>query len=338
MTYKEMAAPRKLTARTLIQTKINPFTEITHCTFQSFFVFLCIESNQINMKSFTILFLAAVFAVVSIKLSAQSFVSTANQWNVKLTFFQDYSTEIFTLGGDTLIEEVHYKILLSSSDSLQTHYFAGALREQDNKVYYRPPGATEGLLYDFTLMPGDTAHIRNSFCGDLDIPVVVLELDTVEYFGSARKRWTVAATDMRFTEYWIEGVGSISGPVYSMFNYCIVCPHWELLCYYENEMLQYMMPFSEICYVNTVSIAEQFEEKFAVQPNHFNRGEDVVVQLPPHAKELQLFDTHGRLINSIRAEGRRTLRIETGGLLPGLHLLTLTTRHNTILTRKLICR
>lgn len=290
------------------------------------------------MKKITFLILTVVFAINAMNLPAQSFVSPENQWNVKLNFFQDQSTEIFTIGGDTLIEETSYKILLTSSDSLETHFYAGAVREQGNRVYYRPPGVTEGLLYDFNLIPGDTTHIRNIFCGDLDIPVVVLALDTVEYFGTSRKRWTVAAIDMRFTEYWIEGVGSHSGPVYSMFNYCITCPHWELLCYYENEMLQYMMPFSEICYVNTVSIEEQFEEKFVVQPNHFNRGEAVVVQLPPNAHELHLYDIHGRLIRSIVAEGRRSLYIETADLLPGLHLLSLTTRENTLMTRKLICR
>ncbi len=291
------------------------------------------------MKRRTLLVLAAVFSLAVLNLSAQSFVSPGNQWNVKLSFFFDASTEIFTIGGDTVIEETHYKIIYHSFDSLETHFYAGALREYDDRVYYRPPGATEGLLYDFTLNTGDTTYIRNYFCGDIDIPIVVEAVDSVEYEGVLRKRWTLNVMHTDWYEYWIEGIGSLSGPVYGIFNYCIVCPHWELLCFYESDVLQYMIPYGVICYVHTVDIDEHFaDEKFSVSPSLFNRGEAVVVQLPPYARELKLYDAHGRLNRRIAIAGQQSIRIETGGLLPGIHILTLTTHRNSFLTRKLICR
>ena len=81
-------------------------------------------------------------------------------------------------------------------------------------------------------------------------------VEAVDYFGISRKRWLLGE-DGYVQESWVEGIGSLYGPLYTKFEYCIVCPFWELLCYHYNDTLNYIMNGQTDCYQNTVGIDEK---------------------------------------------------------------------------------
>lgn len=167
------------------------------------------------MKKHLLLF--AMGLLMSASVVAQGFVSTDKQWNVLLTAFPNYvSTEIFKIQGDSVVDGTTYSKIWVSMDSLVSWQFMGLLREADNIVYYMQPNFTEGVLYNFKLQVGETAMVRNFFCYEYDIPVTVIALDTVEYFGVERRQWLLQSEE--FYDTWVEGIGSLSGPLYTMYN------------------------------------------------------------------------------------------------------------------------
>lgn len=204
---------------------------------------------------------AAVMLQIAGVIHGQSFVEPERRWNVQVDFFMAKSMELFSISGDTTFNGSTYSKIWVSYDSMQTTAYAGALRESNGRVYYAAPGYSEGLLYDFTIEVGDTVQITNYFCWGQDFSVTVTALDSVIYQGAAHRRWHLEVVDpnsfgLEITDQWIEGAGSICGPLYSMYNYCIVCPTWDLLCCYNHDSLIFMNPAANTCYQVTNSIDE----------------------------------------------------------------------------------
>ena len=287
------------------------------------------------MKKNTFVLLLAF--LISFSFFGQGFISSEKQWNVRLVGFPSgYSTEIFRIDGDSLMDTVLYNKIWASNDSMETWRYQGLLREDSNVVYYIGPDGSEGILYDFNLEKGDTAYVKNVFCPDMDIPVYVRDVDTVEYFGVSRKRWDLTENGSQ-EEYWVEGIGSLNGPLYTKYWYCIVCPVWELLCYHDGDTLLYIYPGETECYQNTVGIEEKPEPAgFVISPNPAKRGSTVNVETAVDVAVIKLSDASGVLVRHISPGDGRVLQIETGGLAPGLYFLTVKTTGNRIFTRKLI--
>ena len=262
----------------------------------------------------------------------QGFISQDKQWNVLLTAFPSYvSTEIFKIQGDSIVDGTTYSKIWVSVDSLVSLQFMGLLRESDNIVYYMQPNLTEGVLYNFNLQVGETAMVRNFFCYEYDIPVTVVSIDTVEYFGVERRQWLLQSEELYDT--WVEGIGSLSGPLYSMFSMCVVCPMWELLCYHENDILQYRMPFANTCYSTSVGIDEPSPgTNNSISPNPVKRGENITIQAPGVSGAISIYDASGMLVRSFLG----TDAPSTYDLAPGLYFVTTTTFDNKRISIKLV--
>ncbi|HZK08652.1 MAG TPA: T9SS type A sorting domain-containing protein [Bacteroidales bacterium] len=282
------------------------------------------------MKKQMLLFAMAL--LMSTSLVGQGFISQDKQWNVLLTAFPSYvGTEIFKIQGDSIVDGTTYSKIWVSFDSLVSLQFMGLLREADNIVYYMQPNLTEGVLYNFNLQVGETAMVRNFFCYEYDIPVTVVSIDTVEYFGVERRQWLLQSEELYDT--WVEGIGSLSGPLYSMFSMCVVCPMWELLCYYENDILQYRMPFATTCYGTSVGIDEPSPgTNISVSPNPVRSGENITIQAPGVSGSISIYDVFGKLVRSFL----ETDAPSTYDLAPGLYFVTITTFDNKRISVKLV--
>lgn len=139
------------------------------------------------MKRILLLTITAI--AFQLTLTAQNFVSPDKQWSVfSSSMPQSYSTEIFWIEGDSVVDDMAYQKIWISMDSLQTRQYRGLLREDSNVVYYIQPGNSEGVLYDFNLEIGDIISVLSYFCFGNTIHLTVYDIDTVEYFGMARKR------------------------------------------------------------------------------------------------------------------------------------------------------
>jgi len=196
--------------------------------------------------------LLLILIILPTFLLSQNFISPSKQWNVLSGGGISESTEIYKIEGDTLVDSILYYKLWISHDSLETLSNLGLLREESDIVYFMPSNSTEGVLYDFSLEVGDSTMVRNVFCEE--IPITVVNIDTVEYSGILRKRWHLNSDFGE--EIWIEGIGSVSGLVYTYYWHCIICPYWYLLCFHDNDVLEYIMPGGSYCYINTVGIDE----------------------------------------------------------------------------------
>ncbi|NOU47076.1 MAG: T9SS type A sorting domain-containing protein [Bacteroidales bacterium] len=277
------------------------------------------------MKKKISITLTVVF--IGFSLFGQGFISPEKQWNVRLVGFPGaFSTEIFKIAGDSTIDTISYSKIWASYDSLETWSFQGLLRENAKVVYFLPPQAGEGILYDFNLEIGDTAYVINAFCTDAEVPIYVTDIDTVEYFGVSRKRWHLGENGIA-DEYWVEGIGSLNGPLYTKYWYCIVCPVWELLCYHQNDELLFRFPGEIECYQNTVGIEESFgKNNISIKPNPVKKGNSIEILADIYPKRIDIYNPSGVLIKSLTPMPGQPFNIETNDLSPGLYILTITSR------------
>lgn len=284
------------------------------------------------MKS-TVLFAAILLSQLAF---SQNFISENKLWHVKGESWGTIYTEIFKIEGDTTINSVNYQKLWYIWDSTMNNFsLNGFLREESNVVYYlRNNYDSEGVLYDFNLETGDTTIIINEYCDD--VQVIVTGTDTVEYFGIPRKRWML---DGWTDDYWIEGIGSNYGLIYSELFYCTADIYFELLCFHENDTLFYIKPYEDECYQSNVGIDEKSGESHVmIMPNPVIQGQSFVVQCNSGICKMEILSSSGVLVKQITADLEKSLSISSRGLMPGLYLVRMKTAEGQVLSRKIIIR
>lgn len=199
---------------------------------------------------------------------SQNFISENKSWHVRDEFWGSVNTWIYKIGGDTVINSVNYKKLWSTTDSTMANlWLGGFIREESDVVFYRHLYSdNEGILYDFNLESGDTTYIINDYCDEQ--MVVITNIDTVEFCGVERKRWTLTSWWGVGEDYWLEGIGSICGPVHTLFSECTWDVWFELLCFHENDTLFYILPWENDCFQTSISIGEEADEShLMIKPN-----------------------------------------------------------------------
>ena len=288
------------------------------------------------MKKLSLLFLALVF---SLSIFGQNFLSEGKQWNVRLEGWPgSVVTEIFFIDGDSIVNNLNYKQIWVSTDSLNTATFQGLLREEIEKVYYLPTYGDEGLLYDFGLNVGDTVSIislPSQYEGEFEI--FVAAIDTIEYEGVQRKRMLIDSEENTFTEFWIEGIGDTWGPLYTMiYNYGI-CPSWELICVHEYDELIYMVPYTESCYEVNVGIDELIQNsKILLSQNPVKQDQSIEVKADKAMGNIQVYSVSGKLIKTISSPFNKKQSIKTHDLKKGLYLLKIEMADGEVLTSKVL--
>lgn len=282
----------------------------------------------------TILFAFLVILTGS-SLSGQEFISTEKQWNVRVNgWASSYSTEIYIIDGDSVVNDLNYQKILVSYDSLASWDYQGLIREDSGVVYYRPPDRDEGVLYNFNLEVGDTARIINIFC--TDVPIHIADIDTVEYFGKSRKRWTLGK-DGYIRARWIEGIGCLNGLLHTKFEYCMICPYWELLCYHNNDTLQYRKPGETECYQTTVGINDlNREDAFTLSPNPVRKGNSIHMETQAVPANISIFNAAGLLVKNLNPLNDTKIEIETNSFKPGLYFISVTLKEDKKLTKKFL--
>ena len=282
----------------------------------------------------------AAFFVMAASLTAQNFVSTDNQWNVLLTALGmggiTTTTEIYFLEGDSVHIAKNYKVMWVSYDSLVSGNYAGLVREAGDRVYYVPPNSnSEGLLYDFALEAGESTWIRNIFSFDDSVQVTILEVDTVEYMGVERRRLAIEGINY---DFWIKGIGSTMGPVHSQYEYFVVCPSWELLCFHHQNELLYIMPNMDECWLNTVGIDELSEQEIVLSPNPVLSGQAIRIQSPVKFVSIKIINNTGAVVYEHHNQASYEMNLATGSLNPGIYLLEIQTAKGRKLIRKILVR
>ena len=181
--------------------------------------------------------------------------SNRQKWNVvymgSMNYPNDYHTEIQSIRDNINLDGVDYKLVWKES-VYQSKKIAGAVREEDKRVYFRrywgQSYEDEVLLYDFNLTVGDTVTV-----GWGDYQLIVLEESETEVNGTMRRQLGLAwyfGEAKEVQEYWIEGVGSTYGFLNSGYE------GWtgafvHLLCYHENGNLIWDNEEFDDCVMNS---------------------------------------------------------------------------------------
>ena len=143
--------------------------------------------------------------------------------------------------GDTIVNGKLYKKLTEDNQ------FRFCLRQEGSRIYTIGGNFQyESLWYDFSLNPGDTIT-----CGRYQPVMQVMQVDTIIVNGIARRRLAMASyadNKMIFERFgiyvgatldiWVEGIGSVHGPL-SPYVYCfIIGNNVRLLdCYQDGQQL-----------------------------------------------------------------------------------------------------
>jgi len=280
--------------------------------------------------------LSALAILLSFSIYTQSFISAEKQWNVRLTGWGGaYYTEIYIIEGDTTINSMDYNKIWASYDSTFSWQYQGGLREDSNMDYYIPPNGIEGFLYDFNLEIGDVTYVNNVFCSN--IPITVVGIDTVEYFGISRKRWLLGENGY-VQEYWVEGIGSMYGPLYTKYEYCIICPAWELLCFHNNDILEYMMYGQNGCYLSPPVGIEAVSQKneVIIRPNPVGKGSPIEIEMNIIPIQVDIINVSGVLVQRLNSIQSKHIKIESNDLEAGFYFIKITDQENKITTMKIL--
>lgn len=280
--------------------------------------------------------LLGLFLMASFSLLAQNFINEGKQWNVLFNGFPDAQrTIIYTIDGQSEVEGILYHHMWISYDSLNSQFSKYYIRETDNKVYFKPTYGDEYLLYDFNLQKGDETIIGNE-AGE-NIHINVLNVDTVIYFGVERKRWTLKASG-EATDQWIEGVGSIQGPLQSFYWETVVCPSWELTCSYQDTDLTYKKEGATYCYYESLEGLEEHTASIQCQlsPNPISSGQNLLLHSSAIVKTVNIYNAKGSLVHRLRDLNHRDINIATAELSSGLYFISILTQDNRQISRKLL--
>ncbi len=246
-------------------------------------------------------------------------------------------TTYYKFEGDTNIDGKTYKILYSCyADSLMKYWnIESFLREDSMKVYeYDRSEEVEVLLYDFSLLPGDTI-CSGSPVGSVCYFPYVESIDTILINGRLRKRIFF------WEETWIEGIGSIFRP-FEPFA-VMVDIRYELLCCQQNNDIIYNHEYYSKCFIEYITGYEVFEvnpiEIIKIEPNPFSDYTYISINenISTNYYKLILFNLDGRIIKEIDIKDNHAV-LNRENLMPGIYLVKIMTNEGSILHTKVIIK
>ncbi len=248
----------------------------------------------------------------------------------KITTFVKFS-------GDTLINSIHYKKVLTTQDSLQSDYIvSGYIREDStNKVFHRTShDSTIRLLYDFNVKVGDTINIGWNY---FPMEFVVDTVDSIFIYNKYLKKIVLSEYGGGIPEQWIEGIGSLCGVLKSGYS-CLIGTIDELLCYFENDTLKYSNPGYPNCYYNTVGVNNLFPIELEVYlfPNPVTSTSKLTIENIQHRSyTVDFFNIMGKKIKSFVLSNNELL-IHRKDFVPGIYFYRIIAPQSEIITGKFI--
>lgn len=287
------------------------------------------------------LLITVLAAILTLPVLSQQFTDQQNQWNVaNSNGWTVISTEIYRYSGDTLILGNNYRKMVYQPDSSVSTdwYYIAAIREENGYVYgVFNRTEEECLLYNFNLLPGESAYIQSIWCTG---PTQVTCIDTasVEINGTSRR---VIFLDDTFEERWTEGIGSHFGPLYASLYMCVTDIYHHLLCYYNDNQLLYMDPDAISCYETNVSAQQEtLNHQIKLWPNP--AALELHVELPDmgsgYGGIYEAVNSAGKVILSGTTVNTPHLYINLASFPEGIYLFRWQTRKSNITSKFIICR
>lgn len=261
-----------------------------------------------------------------------------SKWNVAKTYpaanqqnpnFVATMTTVFGFQGDTLINGNLWFKLYSTSDSLFQNnlVFKGLTRTDNNRVLFLDPSNQLDTLYDFNISLGDS--VLFNLYGQFPEKIPVINIDSIQINGQFYRRFHFAeptiinAFDL-LSEVWIEGIGSIHGPIFTNFpiKFSTEIPDSLILtCTYSNSQQFWQHPSYNSCYLNIVlGIDKKTKTDLTFYPNPV---QDIIKLnlTKPDYYEINIFNSAGQklLQKTITSD---VLTIDLTSLNDGIYFIT----------------
>ena len=239
----------------------------------------------------------------------------------------------YKIGNDTTINDIAYKNLLKSTDPEHKQWIgSGCFRQDGDRVYFLNSGR-EMLLYDFGMAVGDimeSAIIEGFFyasrldsVGDITLQNTVRKI----YYLT---EYPASYPDTKKGEVWIEGIGSITNGLLRQTMFGLTVGGWhdyQLLCFYQNEILNYKSEKYENCFYDIVEgiVPGKTISKVQAYPNPVLN--ELYIQDRLNIEEgytLELYSVKGELVKTECLEGGSNLhRIDVSSLKSGVYVVRL---------------
>lgn len=238
------------------------------------------------MKTKTLLLILA-FPFALLGQVTNHFSNLDSKWYVAKTFpdgnlqnpnFVATTTNVFGFQGDTLINNELWFKLYSTNDSLFLNglVFKGLIRTTNNRVLFLDTLNQLDTLYDFHLNVGDS--VVYNFYGTYSEKIPLINIDSIQINGFFHKRFRfaepagISAFDL-LNEVWIEGVGSIHGPIFpnGPVKFSTEMPDSLILtCTHSNSQEFWKHPSYNVCYLNNVlGVDNKTNNELSIYPNPF---------------------------------------------------------------------
>lgn len=211
-------------------------------------------------------------------------------------------------------------------------YFSGYMREEDGYVIFLNVGQEiADTLYNFNLLPGDVAT-NFRFCCGTTYPMTINTIDSVLINDQYHRRFifdTVWDYSSMLAEVWIEGFGSIHGPLFPntarLFNTTIP-DALNLSCYSMFSQLYWQNPEYDQCYMNTLTSVANLDQKgLNIFPNPADTYFTVISDASSSAdSEINIYNLTGSLIlNEPLGANKAQQVISLDGLKKGFYFVEL---------------
>lgn len=147
--------------------------------------------------------------------------------------------------SDTIIDSTSYKVVMSSLQMCTMGY----IREDTaaGKVYFLDNvSATEMLLYDFSMVVGDTIPIQFIAGGMYVSGIYTLDsITTVNVFAGSRRAFHLNchSSPSSFTLTWVESVGNLNDVLYPYFDNSSSYGIYSNCPGVQHQFLQFMICF-----------------------------------------------------------------------------------------------
>ncbi|MBR3699698.1 MAG: M4 family metallopeptidase [Bacteroidales bacterium] len=242
-------------------------------------------------------------------------IQEGHEWHTLVNTWTGQRNYLFSLEGDTIIDNVDYMKLKVSIDGDMPNLF-GVFREEEGKVWgrcfnYDP---SELLYYDFAANVGDVVSF-----GIFGAPYTVDSI-SVEHIGGVdrKKFWFGLSYDNMGSphaiETWIEGIGSNLGLPWSGWGETYDF-NSRLLCFHQNGELVWQDPAYNAC--SPEEVEEVNEKGPSIYPNPVI---DKMVIEGVEAAEVRVYNPFGQLVKTEKG----TNEIPMSGLPKGIYLLRIT--------------
>lgn len=288
-----------------------------------------------------ILFIAILFSIPN-SAKAQMYSGVWSEYYCEGILQIFCNTQYLSPAGDTIINSISYKKLYQWADSNLTTQsgYLGAYREDTSRrvLFIKPNTSNELMLYDFSAELGDT--ILSVSGGSLrvcdSVDMLVQETDSLMIDGTYHKSMKLEALDnwgMQFS--WIEGIGCLSGFMYS------TTPCWtdwgnELLCYKENDTTLYVNPSQNICFrLPTGSASSLIHTQVEVYFSNENPS-SLHMRITGNFKvpyTLTMYNALGELVLKKKSHQKEIL-LNTSGVSSGVHLYQIKNESGRVLKGK----